>query len=91
MSNVESFEKEQDFLSQPKVVENYALLQEIGVFDHIHSLEREIRNFNSLFTGTLDIFARTTVDEIMDATVWQISDHSLPSVIVFLWKPLQNR
>jgi diguanylate cyclase (GGDEF)-like protein len=27
----------------------------------------------------------------MDATVWQISDHSLPSIIAFLWKPLQNR
>jgi diguanylate cyclase (GGDEF)-like protein len=27
----------------------------------------------------------------MDATVWQISDHFLPSFIVFLWKPLQNK
>jgi diguanylate cyclase (GGDEF)-like protein len=27
----------------------------------------------------------------MDATVWQISDHFLPSSIVFLWKPLQNK
>jgi len=27
----------------------------------------------------------------MDAAVWQISDHFLPSVIVFLWKPLHNR
>ena len=91
MSKPEEFEEEQEFLSNPKVVENYALLQEIGVFDYINSLDREIKNFKSLFTGTLDIFARTTVDEIMDATVWQISDHSLPSVIVFLWKPLQNR
>jgi diguanylate cyclase (GGDEF)-like protein len=27
----------------------------------------------------------------MDATVWQISDHFLPSFISFLWKPIQNR
>jgi len=80
-----------EFLSSPKVVENYSLLKEIGALDYINSLELEIKNYKSLFTGTLDIFTRTTVDEIMDATVWQISDHSLPSVIVFLWKPLQNR
>ena len=88
---IETPEPLSNFLSSPKVVENYALLQDIGVFNHINALEREIKNFKSLFTGTLDIFARTTVDEIMDATVWQISDHSLPSVIVFLWKPLQDR
>ena len=91
MSNLETFEEEQEFLSKPRVVENYALLQEIGVFEHIHSLVREIRNYKSLFTGTLDIFARTSIDEIMDATVWQISDHSLPTTVVFIWKPLQNR
>ena len=91
MSTIDDFEEAKDFLSNPKVVENYGLLQELGVFDHLKSLEREIQNFKSLFKGTLDIFARTTVDEIMDATVWQISDHSLPSVIAFLWKPLQNR
>ena len=87
----EAEEERKKFLSSPKIVENYALLQEIGVFNYTNSLEREIRNYKSLFTGTLDIFARTTVDEIMDATVWQISDHSLPSIIVFLWKPLQGR
>ena len=88
----EEFEEaKKNFSSKPKVIENYTFLQEIGVFDHIDFLEREIKNFKSLFKSTLDIFARTTVDDIMDATVWQISDHSLPSEIVFLWKPLQNR
>ena len=82
---------EKKFFSDPKVVQNYSLLHEIGVFNYIDSLKQEIRNYSSLFTGTLDIFTRTTVEEIMDATVWQISDHSLPSIIVFLWKPLQNR
>ena len=91
MSKDKEPETEKEFLSNPKVVENYSLLQEIGVLNYINSLQREIGNYKSLFTGTLDIFARTTVDEIMDATVWQISDHSLPSIIVFLWKPLQNR
>jgi len=80
-----------DFLADPKIVENFSLLQEIGVFNQIDSLNREIRNYRSLMAGALDIFHRTTISEIMDATVWQISDHFLPSFIVFIWKPLQNR
>jgi diguanylate cyclase (GGDEF)-like protein len=80
-----------DFLSNPRIVENYSLLQEIGVFKHIDNLNREIRNHQNLLTGAADIFHRTTIDEILDATVWQISDQFLPSFIVFLWKPLQNK
>ena len=91
MNTIENFNVNKDFFSQPKVIENFTILQEIGVFDHISFLEKEIKNYKNLFTSTLDIFTRTTVEEIMDATVWQISDHSLPSVMVFIWKPLQNR
>ena len=92
MSNhLEESKSANDFLSGPEIIKNYALLQELGIIDYINSMDKEIRNYNSLFAGTLDIFARTTIDEIMEATVWQISDHSLPSIIVFIWKPLQNR
>jgi diguanylate cyclase (GGDEF)-like protein len=80
-----------NFFSYPKVVENYSLLQEIGVFAYIDSMDQEINNYKNLFAGALDIVNRTNISEIMDAAVWQISDHFLPSVIVFLWKPLQNR
>ena len=91
MSRSENFEERKDFLTEPKVIENYSLLHEVGAFDHINFLEEEIKNFKNLFKSTLDIFAHTTVEEIMDAAVRQISDHSLPSIIAFLWKPLQNR
>jgi len=80
-----------DFFSNQTIVDNYAFLQELGVFDHINILDKEIQNYKNLFSSALDIFNRTTISEIMDATVWQISDHILPSFIAFLWKPLQNR
>jgi len=91
MNKFENLLDENDFFSNPKVVENFALLQEIGVFSHIDFLDREVRSYKNLFAGALDIFNRTTTGEILDATVWQISDHFLPSFIVFIWKPLQNR
>ncbi|MDR0997612.1 MAG: GGDEF domain-containing protein [Treponema sp.] len=80
-----------DFLSNPKIVENYSLLQEIGVFRHIDILNNEIRGYKNLLSGALDIFNHTSIDAIMDATVHQISDHFLPSFIAFLWKPIQGR
>jgi len=91
MRTFEDFEGKKDFLTHPKAIENRDMLQEIGILDYVDSLEREIKNFKNLFKSSLNIFACTTVEEIMDATVWQISDHSLPSMIVFLWKPLHNR
>jgi diguanylate cyclase (GGDEF)-like protein len=91
MNKIEASENEQEFLSNPQILKNYSFLQEIGVFKYIDSLNREIRSYKSLFAGALEIFNRTSIDEIMDATVWQISDHFLPAFIVFLWKPLQNK
>lgn len=87
--NIEEIEIE--FLSSPKVAENYSFLQEIGIFKYIDNLNREIHNYKGLLSGALDIFNRTSINEIMDATVWQISDHFLPSFIAFLWKPIQNK
>ncbi|MDR0402258.1 MAG: GGDEF domain-containing protein [Treponema sp.] len=82
---------EQDFLSNPDIVKNYSLLQEIGVFKHIDQLNKEIRDYKSLLSGAGDIFQRTTVEEILDAAVRQITDRFLPSFIIFLWKPSQNK
>ncbi|MDR1286469.1 MAG: GGDEF domain-containing protein [Treponema sp.] len=84
-------ETEKDFLENPKVMENYSFLQELGVFKFVDELNREIQNYRSLLQGGLDVFNRTSIDDIMDATVFQISDHFLPSFISFLWKPIQNR
>ena len=91
MDEIKRTDSNQDFFSSAEVLENYSLLQDIGVFRHFDSLEKEIQNYKNLLAGALDIFNRTTISEIMDATVWQISDRLLPSFIVFIWKPLQNR
>ncbi|MDR2741545.1 MAG: sensor domain-containing diguanylate cyclase [Treponema sp.] len=82
---------EKDFLSNPKIIENYSFLQSIGVFKYIDELNQEIRHCRSLLSGAAEIFNRTSIDDIMDATVWQISDQFLPSFIVFLWKAHQNK
>jgi diguanylate cyclase (GGDEF)-like protein len=79
------------FFSNPKIVENYALLQNLDVFSYIESLEQEISDYKALFAGAIDVVNRNTINEIIDTAVLQISDRFLPSVIAFIWKPLQNR
>jgi len=88
---INSKESEKKFISNPKVIENYGLLRELGVFSFIDDLMRHIHSYKTLLTGGLDIFNHTSTSEIMDATVKQISYHFLPSYIAFLWKPDQNR
>ncbi|MDR2745928.1 MAG: GGDEF domain-containing protein [Treponema sp.] len=80
-----------EFYSDPKIIEHYVLLQEIGVFRQIENLKKEIRSYRDLVSAGLDIINRTSLDAIMDAAVFRISDHFLPSFITFLWKPIQNR
>ncbi|MDR0448376.1 MAG: GGDEF domain-containing protein [Treponema sp.] len=80
-----------DFLSNPKVIENYIYLEEMGVFRLIDKFNSEIKNCKNLLTAAVDIFNKITVDEILDAAVWSISYRFLPSFITFLWKPSQNR
>jgi len=80
-----------NFMNSPDVRNNIILLQNIGILDYIESLTSEIHNYKSLLTRGLDIFNHTSIDEIMDSTVYQISDHFLPSFIAFLWKPIQTK
>ena len=80
-----------DFLSGPEIVKNEALLKEIGVLDYIESINRVVNNYRSLLVRGLDIFNHISIDEIINSTVYQISDQFLPSFLAFLWKPVQTR
>lgn len=84
-------ETQENFLSNPDILQHFNLLQSLGIFSHIESLQQEIRNHKTLLSGATDIFHRTTIDEILETTVLQISDKFLPSFLVFLWRPLQNK
>ena len=80
-----------DFFSRSAITENIDLLRKTGVIEYIEHLNKEIKDYKYLLAGGLDIFNHTSIDEIMDAAVRQISELFLPSFIAFLWKPIQNR
>jgi diguanylate cyclase (GGDEF)-like protein len=91
MEKIEYSENAKVFMSNPQILENYQFLNKMGIINLVDSLSKEIRNYKTLFTGALDIFNRTNVSDILDAAVWQISDHFLPSFIGFIWRPLANK
>jgi len=80
-----------EFIANPQIVENYMLLDEMGVFDHIDKLNMEIKTCKNLLSVAVDIFNMATIDEILDTAVLKISDQFLPSFITFLWKPHPNK
>ena len=88
---MQDFDDDYIFLSDPKIVENKDYLNDLGVLSYVDSLEQEIHDKQSLLSGVLDIFNRTTINDIIEATVRQITSRFLPSLTVFLWKPLMNR
>jgi len=79
------------FLNTPLMKENSDLIKEIGLLDYIDNLKKDIINYKNLLARGLEIFNHINIDEIMNATVYQISDHFLPSFIAFIWKPIQTR
>ena len=91
MKKNENPDEEYNFLLDPKIKDNHALLHELGVLDYVDLLEKEITNDKSLLAGALEIFNQTTINDIIEVTMRQISDRFLPSLIVFLWKPIMNR
>jgi diguanylate cyclase (GGDEF)-like protein len=79
------------FMDTPVIKENSDFLEEIGVSAYIENLKQDILNYKSLLARGLEIFNHINIDEIMNATVYQISDNFLPSFIAFIWKPIQTR
>lgn len=90
-NNIMTDEQRNEFFANPKVIDQYGLLQEIGLFKYIDSFQKELRKYQNLLKSATDILNSSTVDDIMDAAVWQISDQFLPAFIVFLWRPFQTK
>jgi diguanylate cyclase (GGDEF)-like protein len=76
-----------DFMSDPRLLKHYSLLQDLGIFSYVDALRRETRDYESLLAGTSEIFKRTSIDDMIETTVRCITDRFLPSFLVFLWRP----
>ncbi len=81
----------EDVLSNPRILQHYSLLQDLGLFEYIDSLKREARDYEGLLSAAAAIFKRTAVDDLLETAVRCISDKFLPSLLVFLWRSSADR
>ena len=79
-----------DFLQNPNVLSQYNLLQDLGVFNYIDTLKKDIRNYEAIINAAKTILNSKTIDDILESAVKEISDRFLPSFLIFLWKPLSS-
>lgn len=79
-----------DFLKNPNVLSQYNLLQDLGVFNYIDTLKKDIRNYEAIINAAKTILNSKTIDDILESAVKEISDRFLPSFLIFLWKPLSS-
>ncbi|MDR3114554.1 MAG: GGDEF domain-containing protein [Treponema sp.] len=85
------FKTPEDFASDPRIQEQYGILQTLGVFQYCDRLKRELDTYKSLFAGVLALFHHTSIDAMLDTAVSQLATRTLVSFMVFLWKPFQNK
>ncbi|GAB1483047.1 hypothetical protein MASR2M78_18630 [Treponema sp.] len=84
-------EESESFLSNPKLLQHYSLLQELGVLERIKELKREALDYEGLLKDAVAIFHNTSIDDVLETTVRCISDKFLPSFLVFLWRMIPGK
>jgi diguanylate cyclase (GGDEF)-like protein len=78
-------------LSNFDIIKHYDLLHDLGIISYIETTNKQLNNYQRLFSGALNLFNGTTVDEIMTIAVEQTFMRFLPDSIYFLWKPLKDK
>jgi diguanylate cyclase (GGDEF)-like protein len=66
-------------------------MMSINEFSETDALKAEIHTYEKLFSGVLDIFNHTAIDDIMNSAVSRLTEDNQLAFIVFLWRPFQNR
>jgi diguanylate cyclase (GGDEF)-like protein len=79
-----------DLFSSPEIVNNYSLLVDIGVITHIEALQKQLKMYKQIFSGCLDLFSGTTLEEVMNVAVQQLFEHFMPDFVYFFWKPAKH-
>jgi diguanylate cyclase (GGDEF)-like protein len=66
------------------VIQNYKLLQDLGVFNEFDALARKIANLEELLLKAADIFRKGTLDELIANVTNCLNEKFIPSYLVFI-------
>ena len=68
----------------PRIIENYKLLDETGILDYIDTLRIENRDLENLLTEAYETFTKASVEELVNYVIQCLSDKFIPSSLVFI-------
>lgn len=74
----------QEGLDHPGIIQNYVLLQELGIFKEFDLLNRKIQNLEELLLNATDIFGKGSLDELIEIVTNCLIEKFIPSYLVFV-------
>ncbi len=77
-----------EFANNPKIIEHYNLLQDIGVFQEIDNQQKRVAELEELLQQATEVFSKTSLEGLLEYVVDCISNKFIPGKLVFI---LQDR
>ena len=65
----------------PRTVENYTFLKDVGILDFVDSQKSEIKDINDLLEEAYVLFQKESIEEIVEYILWRLSDKFIPSSV----------
>ena len=76
-----------DLLSSPAVIQNYDLLQKIGILDYTKRLKMKLNSSDILMNEIIEIFEKQTNQELTDFVISRIVNKFVPTHLTFVFQP----
>jgi len=74
----------EDLAQNPKLINNFSLLKEIGILDYIETLKVSNRDSGELINEAYEIFLKESVDELVSYIIKCLSEKFIPSDLIFI-------
>lgn len=75
-----------DFLQNPEVINNFDLLSSLGILDHFNYCNRKIHDLEQLLSDAIEIFNRSSNEDLIDYIISNIVDRFVPSYLQFTFR-----
>jgi len=74
-----------DFEQKPEILENYFLLESLGIIEHIDQLSQEIHGLEDLLKEASEIFQKRDIPELIDFITSCLGSKFVPTNLTFLF------
>jgi len=75
-----------DFLQTPKALQNYELLNSLGIIDGLNNYKRKIHDLEELLSDAIEIFNYDNFDQLIDYIISNLVERFVPSFLQFTFK-----